>query len=309
MHEERLNSNFRLRLGPSGIHLFDRVSGLNVLFDNITIPMTQWASAPRFVSIALTNACDLKCSFCYAPKQPATLDYSVVRGWIKELDESGCLGVGFGGGEPTLYNRLNDLCFDTANHTGLAVTLTTHGHLLDDEFINKLKSNVHLIRISMDGVKKTYESIRGRKFSKLLLLFLKLKNQIPFGINYVVNTQTFLDLDPAIKIAEKYNASEFLLLPEQEVSDKDNNSIDISNVLADWINQYKGDTPLVISEQGVEGIRTSNPFTQERPLFSFVHIDAFGVLKRNSFESEGIKIGQGGFMNAFDKLRNAYQED
>jgi hypothetical protein len=115
-------------------------------------------------------------------------------------------------------------------------------------------------------------------------------------------------LDHAIKLAEKYNAYEFLLLPEQEVGNEEGSSTDTSNALADWINQYQGDIPLVISEHGVEGIKMSDPFVRERPLFSFVHINAFGVLKRNSFESEGIKIGQGGFMHAFNKLRNAYKE-
>lgn len=58
----------KLRVGPDGLHLFDRRTGLNMLFDEIEAPEEQWSRAPRQVSIALTNACDLACSFCYAPK-------------------------------------------------------------------------------------------------------------------------------------------------------------------------------------------------------------------------------------------------
>jgi hypothetical protein len=38
------------------------------------------------VSVALTNACDLSCEFCYAPKVPATLPADRVDRWLAELD-------------------------------------------------------------------------------------------------------------------------------------------------------------------------------------------------------------------------------
>ena len=88
----------KIRLSRRGVQWFDRVSGLNILLDEVSIPPERWSRAPRYVSIALTNACELRCAFCYAPKTPARLDASVVSGWIDELDLAGCLRVGFGGG-------------------------------------------------------------------------------------------------------------------------------------------------------------------------------------------------------------------
>ena len=99
-----------MRLGPSGIHLFDRASGLNLLIDEFVPPETVWAAAPRQVSIALTNTCDLACSYCFAPKTRATLAFDRIVAWLDELDPNGTMGVGFGGGEPTLYRRFADLC-------------------------------------------------------------------------------------------------------------------------------------------------------------------------------------------------------
>ena len=64
------SSHIKVRSGPAGIQLFNRVTGLNILLDEIEIPPESWASAPRHVSIALTNACDLACPYCYAPKAP-----------------------------------------------------------------------------------------------------------------------------------------------------------------------------------------------------------------------------------------------
>jgi hypothetical protein len=67
-------SPMKLRAGPSGLHLFERKTGWNVLVDEVRIPPAQWARAPRQISVALTNACDLACPYCYAPKASGSLD-------------------------------------------------------------------------------------------------------------------------------------------------------------------------------------------------------------------------------------------
>ena len=85
----------KVRRDTNGVHLFDRWSGLNILFDEITVPAEQRDPAPRFVSMALTNLCDLRCGFCYAPKHRATLDTQSVTTWAMQLDEGGCMGIGF----------------------------------------------------------------------------------------------------------------------------------------------------------------------------------------------------------------------
>ncbi|MEQ1144427.1 radical SAM protein [Acinetobacter soli] len=156
------------RIGPDGIHFFDRFTGLNILIDEVIPPENDWSKAPRQVSVALTNVCDLHCEFCYAPKVKASLQLDQLKRWIKELDQLGTLGIGFGGGEPTLYPHFSEICKYTANETELAVTFTTHGHRLTDTLLSNLKGNVHFIRISIDGVGQTYEGFRGRKFDRLI---------------------------------------------------------------------------------------------------------------------------------------------
>lgn len=163
-HLER--TKFRRRHGPSGLHCFDRSSGLNLLFDEVRVAPERWSKAPRNVSIALTNACDLACDFCYAPKKAASLPTDRIIRWLDELDTHGCLGIGFGGGEPTFHRGFPDICRFAARETGLAVTFTTHGHrLLDGSIATAIAGCVHFIRVSMDGVGRTYEAIRGRPFS------------------------------------------------------------------------------------------------------------------------------------------------
>jgi sulfatase maturation enzyme AslB (radical SAM superfamily) len=71
--------------GNEGIHFFDRKTGLNILFDEITVPVDRFSLAPKYVSIALTNICNLKCSHCYAPKSSDSLDFELLKIWLKDL--------------------------------------------------------------------------------------------------------------------------------------------------------------------------------------------------------------------------------
>lgn len=301
-------SRLKVRAGPSGVHIFDRMTGLNVLLDEVQVPLALWATAPRQVSIALTNACDLACPYCFAPKNYAALDPERVASWLDELDANGCLGVAFGGGEPTLYEHLVELCHYAARNTGLAVSFTTHAHRLDDNLLASLVGSVHFVRVSMDGVGATYEALRGRPFAALRHRLESVRRLVPFGINFVVNARTFPDLNAATELAAELGAAEFLLLPEQP--SRGGSGIDDHTVraLRRWVNQYQGTVPLTVSEAGADGLPICNPVGQETGLLAYAHIDATGVLKKSSFDMDGVTIGKEGVMQALNILRMRKEE-
>ncbi len=224
-------------------------------------------------------------------------------GWLDELEANGCLGVGFGGGEPTLYRCLPELCRYATHKTGLAVTFTTHAHRLDDQLASALAGSVHFVRVSMDGVGETYEALRGRSFTALRLRLETVRPLARFGINFVVNRQTLPDLDAATKLAAEMGAAEFLLLPEQPTRGR--SGIDDGTVwaLRRWVGSYRGAVPLTVSEVGADGLLASNPLPLETGLRAYAHIDASGVLKRSSHEGDGVAIGVRGVMRALDLLQ------
>lgn len=296
-------SNYKIRYSPSGIHLFNRVSGINILLDEIKPRPSSWAKAPRQVSIALSNECDFSCPHCFAPKIPASLNIDLLLSWLRELDTNGCLGIGFGGGEPTLYHHLVDLCSYAAANTSLAITFTTHGHNLSEKLLASLKGNVHFIRVSMDGVGKTYELIRGRQFNVLHSHLKNVKHVVPFGINYLVNKHTLPDLDKAISLAESIGAAEFLLLPEQPVMGHGGIDWESSEELKSWVRQYKGAVPLTISDTGADVLPLCNPLPNERGIQAYAHIDATGSIKRTSYDLNGVKIGPDGVISALGKIK------
>ena len=294
----------KIRLGPSGIHLFNRASGTNVLIDELVPPKEYWSSAPREVSIALTNSCDLSCPHCFAPKSNATLAFDRVVGWLEELDAHGAIGVGFGGGEPTLHPRFAELCMHASLRTGLAVTFTTHGHHLDDALLSGLKGHVHFIRVSMDGIGTTYERLRGRPFAALMERLTVLKEYAPFGINYLLNGDTLPEIEEAARSSEQVGASEFLLLHEQPTGGRSECRATEADALHRWVASYGGSMRLAVGEWGAAGLPVCNPLPTEIGLSAFAHIDAEGVLKRTSFDRRGVKIGDRGIISTLAKFHH-----
>jgi|SRR5690242_11580748 len=298
-----LRSDLKLRPGPSGLHLFDRRTGLNILLDEVRIPPAKWARAPRYVSVALTNACDLACPYCYASKTPAALDATKLSKWLRELDENGCLGVGFGGGEPTLHRQFIEICRDAAEKTRLAVTFTTHAHRINAAYRDKLRGGVHYVRVSVDGIGATYESLRGKPFDDLLARLATIRELSPFGINFVVNGRTLPELDSAIELADEFGATEFLLLPQRPAEGSGGIDPVTLNRLHAWIERYRGKIPLAISECYSETIACDRT-NCERGLRAYAHIDASGFLKRSSYDQRGILIDGRGAMEALRQLEN-----
>lgn len=292
-----------MRSGPAGVQIFNRRTGLNVLLDEMRLPPDRWSLAPRSVSVALTNACDLSCPHCYAPKTPSRLRPGQLLRWLDELDRHGCMGVGFGGGEPTLFRELPRLCRYVAHETRLAVTMTTHGHWIDEALAAELTGNVHYIRLSMDGIGETYEKVRGQAFADFRRRVMTVRNFCSFGINFVVNATTFGDLDAAVNLAAEWGATQFLLLPQQRNSRQSGIDDATARDLEKWVSSYRGSVPLAVSEDAAGQLPICDPFEIESGLRGYAHIDARGVLKRSSYASKGIPIGEEGVIHALEMLK------
>lgn len=302
------DDRWKLRGGPAGLHLFNRTTGLNVLLDEVHVPTSLHSRVPRQVSIALTNRCDLACTHCYAPKFRAMLQFDVVAQWMAELDSYGTLGVGFGGGEPTLHPDFVKICQHAALETRLSVSFTTHGHHIDNELAERLCGSVNFIRVSMDGVGATYESIRRRSFADLLERLRDIRSISRFGVNVVVNSHTLPELDEVACVSVDAGACELLLLPQMPVRNVLASSVDTLQGLRRWVDDYKGPLKLCINESSAEGFPICDPLVQERGLRAYAHIDATGVLKPTSYSDNGVRIRDGGVLKALDQLAHGLME-
>ncbi|WP_431727349.1 radical SAM protein [Verrucosispora sp. TAA-831] len=295
-------AGIKTRRTALGTHVFDRRTGMNLFIDQAGTDESV-ALAPRQVSVALTNACDLRCSYCYAPKTPGRHDTATVVAWAKELDAHGCFGVGFGGGEPTLVTGFPEMCQLVAAQTDLAVTFTSHGHHLTASVCTRLVGAVHFIRISMDGVGQTYERLRGRPFGALLDRLADVGDVAPFGINVVVNERTVHELDQVADVATQAGARELLLLPQQPTARWHGIDQATLSEMRAWLNRYRGPLAVTIGATGIQGLPVTAPVPGEQPLDAYAHITADGVLKRSSYQAGGSPIGEDGVMAALSVLR------
>ncbi|WP_206473966.1 radical SAM protein [Dietzia sp. KRD202] len=292
----------KIRLGPDGTHLFDRRTGLNVLLNEIAPPEREWSAAPRQVSIAVTNACDLACSYCYAPKHRAVLDKSRLLRWIDELDQAGALGIGFGGGEPTLYRHLPEVCAYATVNTDLAVTMTTHGLRWNADLSSRLRGTVNFVRVSVDGVGRTYERLRGRSFTHLRSALETIAGDFQWGLNAVINQDTVGELDAIVAIAAEYGASEVLLLPEQPTANTTGAGEETVRVLKSWVGTYSGTIRLATSSETELGVPLADALPREVGLRSYAHIDASGTARTSSYAPGGVRVGEDGVIAALKQL-------
>jgi MoaA/NifB/PqqE/SkfB family radical SAM enzyme len=233
----------------------------------------------------------------------------VVTNWLAELDLNGTLGIGFGGGEPMLYPEFAQLCQHATRETQLSVTFTTHGHHIDEAMADKLRGNVHFIRVSMDGIGHTYESIRRRSFHDLLARMKLVRTIASFGVNFVVNEHTLPDLDEAVAIVADLGSCELLLLPQMAARRCSKIDDDTMQGLRRWVEAYRGSLRLCINEEDAEGFRTCDPVEAERGLRAYAHIDAVGALKSSSYDETGVPIGVGGVLSALDQLAYSLAEN
>lgn len=217
------------------------------------------------------------------------------------------MGLGFGGGEPTLHPDFVSLCQEVTAQTQLAVSFTTHGHRLTETMAEQLANSVHFVRVSMDGVGKTYERIRNRRFSVLIEKLELARSIAPFGVNYVVNSETIRDLDAAASIAFRHGAFEMLLLPERPTAGTGSFDDSIRETLTEWIQRNRlyrlaiSDTPLL------EGLSFAEPFRDVDRLCAYAHIDASGQLRMSSFSPDSVEI-RSSVMEAVAKLRDRIGE-
>lgn len=295
------------RIGPNGVHFFDRNTGLNILLDELHSQETVWSMSPRQVSVALTNLCDLHCAHCFAPKHKAVLHTEQVLSWLKELDTEGCLGIGFGGGEPTLHPDFVEICKRATEETQLAVTFTTHGHRLTQRLVKHLKGSIHFARISVDGTGRTYEELRGKPFTNLLKGIESIATLSPFGINVVINERTVFELDVVTELAQQFGASELLLLPQQATNAVASMDEVVGRELKSWVSNYRGEVRLAVSEVGASVLPICDPLPNETGLRAYAHIDASGIFRMNSYSTTGMDIGETGVLSALKRLRNTLE--
>jgi len=110
------------------------------------------------VNYHITNRCNYHCTYCFGKfngQKDPTLDDakkivdSIALYFTQDNITDG--RINFAGGEPTLYEHLDEL-IDYANSLGIRVSIVTNGSLLTPERIRSWQGKVSCIGISIDSI-------------------------------------------------------------------------------------------------------------------------------------------------------------
>lgn len=279
----------RLRIERSGYHWFDRRTGIHVLVDEIRPRDDIVSGAPRTLSIALSNVCDLRCPFCYRPKNNARLEPEFVKGIARVADVLGCLEITLGGGEPLLYPNIGALCQWIWANTDLGISITTHGHRLVEPLSSELAGHVSSMRFSIDGGEPYYGQIRGRALEELLRNIRTIRGRIPFGVNTVASPGRLGETRRAADLAIAIGAENLLVIPEHlqgrcVLAERD------WELLDDIVAEYEGRLRLLVTASAVDRLHQNVLITECDDEFVFAHVSADRKLKASSYVDDGIAI-------------------
>ncbi|MFX1258056.1 MAG: PqqD family peptide modification chaperone [Promethearchaeota archaeon] len=119
----------------------------------------------EFVSISLTNRCNLNCFMCYANSGECMEKELKFTDWSNVLNSIAKMGAHYlilTGGEPLIYEDLIPL-FKYATNLGFDIELCSNGTLITKEIADFFKKeHIRSVRISLDGADaKTHDKIRG----------------------------------------------------------------------------------------------------------------------------------------------------
>lgn len=144
--------------------------------------------------IYLTNDCNLACTHCYMYSGKPKIDELDKKEWFKIITnakENGISAITFTGGEVLQYKDWFEI-IKFAKENNMSVTLLTNGVLWDKEKIEKSKSYIDEVQISLDGTDEKLNSIiRGKGNFHQALDNVKLF--VEAGVKTVIATTPTLD--------------------------------------------------------------------------------------------------------------------
>jgi MoaA/NifB/PqqE/SkfB family radical SAM enzyme len=126
------------------------------------IPLSTY---PEQVTISITEECPNRCIHCALPdtKNKASLEHSTIKNVIDQAVDMGATQIIFDGGEPMIYEGLEDLVAYVPK--GAISTVFTSGSGLTPEKAGGLAAaGLYAVNVSLDSPHKAeHDRIRGRK--------------------------------------------------------------------------------------------------------------------------------------------------
>ncbi len=166
----------------------------------------------------ITDVCNLSCRHCLFGASPAktrSLASELLDSTVQQALALGCRLFSFTGGEPFLYPDFPGFLHTLlADNKDVHAAVLTNGMLLD-QFLEELGAldRLHL-QISLDGLEKSHDGLRGKGSYKKLMenLGALKKAEIPFTLSMAISSENIDDLLQLVDIASEAGAASIHLL-------------------------------------------------------------------------------------------------
>lgn len=193
---------------------------------------------PAIITLRLSFRCNLKCYFCGLWRFPKVkeLSLSQIKNIIDDMVELGIPYLNLTGGEPLLRSDIERIG-EYSIKNGIFTTLNTHGTLITRTRAEQLVKNFNIIKVSLDGLEKTHDDIRGVKgtFKKVnvgIKNLLRVKNRKAKIILHLVANRKNIHEIPTF--LERYNhmVDSVTIMPEFDM--KEHNIFSNSKFIETW---------------------------------------------------------------------------
>jgi len=200
---------------PDDVSCFDRTATPSPVCPTETL---QQCRVSRIIQIHPTLRCNLFCKHCYSSSAPEKKQGLDVRPLISILEQAAPLGynvVSLSGGEPFLYNELEQLV--TASHAlGYFNSVTTNGMLLQSQRAQRILRQLDLVAVSIDGKQAAHDHMRNQygAFARMTEGLETLKDSIEkFGFIHTLLPDSWQILSWLTDFALEHKASLLHLHP------------------------------------------------------------------------------------------------
>ena len=160
------------------------------------------AKSPLQTVLFISDKCNLTCKHCsvYRLKNPNIKTYEQIKDDLKYSYDLGSRFVDFEGGEPTLWRdgdkNLNSLIRLAKEIGFFSTTITTNAQMPFRD------SEADSIWVSLDGLGKYHDEIRGKGAFERLVKNIAESNHSKLSVNMVVNALNYPSVEETIEYAK-----------------------------------------------------------------------------------------------------------